>query len=1309
MLFGRKRHEPSVITRADRAREAGQWQLAAGLYRVALDRKPRNPPIWVQYGHALKECGSPAEAEMAYRTAIGYRPKDADAQLQLGHVLKLQGRTAEARDAYRHALALDSSLAEAARELSQLDQSEERMREPRARSSPTAPQSNTLPIAMIPGPAAQNKLKSRKGSVISRADRARDARQWPIAAELYRKALDRNPHNPPIWIQYGHALKESGDLAEAESAYRAAMARDAGAAEPFLQLGHVLKMRGRCEEAQAAYLRAFALQPSMSEPLSELGNLGWPEAQVAELRQIAEFADVATPTEADPVGQADFRWTKQTAVEWNPETWLTPDGFELGFLQGAVRRKFALGASASGAERTLVVGLPSARATALTLPFVAVGPRLVEISLGSIEMAPGLDLRYALHQSIDKPSLAEGVFHLTSKRGEPQKLAFRTDCFVETGARLFLRVWCDAGDRPRQGRMLVRPFSSDHFWCRRQIEIGFDVAAALPDGALLAPTERYNIGVLSQRESAGTLAFLDALRTGYPDDNVEHRTFVGSYEEFVAWASHLHLCVFLDTPETGAFGIDPPDLAAALNAHGICTAHLLERNSRSSSTVRPVRHPSITDLCHYRIDLSSITAESGKQLPLAWHPQGQRLGQRSPGIAGYPSVRELRARFWPAERLPRVAVVSILYNKVDVLETFLAAIYRQNYPGEISVVLLDDASPGDAYPRAESIVRQREAIRPPRISVRLLRNPTNVGNCASRNRGIREVEADIYIVIDADCLINRGFVSAHVRGHLVTAADAVIGPFNIETEDRPGWEMLEELEGEQDRVLAAMNLQDDLQPSGFVNCITRNLSIRESMVRRLGGYDLDLGYSADPESGYGWEDVEFGYRLYAAGGQIHFTPDAFSLHQSHPSAVTEQRQVIGSVKNFNRLIDKHPEMMRITRRWAGATAERIIAWAEKVPIEHPELERLRERFQKSRAEIAPFLETWRTAKRRLRIVSYRWHVPHQYEIYKLPHDFTLLTGTGTGFTDGWEPKQRPLRPNVRFLPAAEFDRRDYDLAILHFDENALSSDLSNGILGEEWGRSFQWFLRHVDLPSIAVCHGTVPFIGQFGANPDAIAEFEPIEEERLRLVEALRDIEVVCNSHQAAQEWQFHRQRVIWHGIDPQEFPPGTHELGVVSHGLDRYRPHYRGLHVLRRVADLLGDDCPIAGHDHDGLKLTSPSHPAYAELSYRRWIDHLRRFKIYLNTTRRSPMPRSRSEAMMCGVIPVSLRNHDVDHFIINGLNGFYGDSPEELADAVRFLLGNETARLAMASAARETAAQTFNHDRFMSDWIVMLKDLGF
>ena len=289
-LFSRKHREPSIITRADRAREAGQWQLAADLYRVALDRNPRNSPIWIQHGHALKECGQHAAAEAAYRTAISYASEDADAHLQLGHVLKLQGKRAEARDAYRRALELNGSLTDAAHELSRLNESDMRS-------------SLELPPGMATSPPrSAARRKFGKGSYLSRADRARDAREWGIAAQLYRRALDRHPNNSPIWVQYGHALKESGDLAEAEGAYRAAITRDPGAAEPYLQLGHVLKMRGRREEAQVAYLQALALQPLISEPLFGLDGVGWPQEQLAELRQIIEPGNVGKPEGAKPVG-----------------------------------------------------------------------------------------------------------------------------------------------------------------------------------------------------------------------------------------------------------------------------------------------------------------------------------------------------------------------------------------------------------------------------------------------------------------------------------------------------------------------------------------------------------------------------------------------------------------------------------------------------------------------------------------------------------------------------------------------------------------------------------------------------------------------------------------------------------------------------------------------------------------------------------------------------------------------------------------------------------------------------------------------
>ena len=134
-------------------------------------------------------------------------------------------------------------------------------------------------------------LTHRKPTVIiPLADRARDAQQWELSAQLYRKALDRNPRNPPIWVQYGHALKESGELrdpdmlVQAEVAYRRALSLDPGVADTYLQLGHVLKLQGKTEEARETYLRALALGSSLESAASELTQFGWSDAHFSELR-----------------------------------------------------------------------------------------------------------------------------------------------------------------------------------------------------------------------------------------------------------------------------------------------------------------------------------------------------------------------------------------------------------------------------------------------------------------------------------------------------------------------------------------------------------------------------------------------------------------------------------------------------------------------------------------------------------------------------------------------------------------------------------------------------------------------------------------------------------------------------------------------------------------------------------------------------------------------------------------------------------------------------------------------------------------
>jgi glycosyltransferase involved in cell wall biosynthesis len=115
---------------------------------------------------------------------------------------------------------------------------------------------------------------------ISQADRARDLRDWVLAGRYYQKALDQKPDNPPIWVQYGHALKESGKLQEAEAAYRRSVELAPDVADTHLQLGHVLKIQGRKIEASAAYLRALVLDPGMDHASFELRNLGWTRGRI---------------------------------------------------------------------------------------------------------------------------------------------------------------------------------------------------------------------------------------------------------------------------------------------------------------------------------------------------------------------------------------------------------------------------------------------------------------------------------------------------------------------------------------------------------------------------------------------------------------------------------------------------------------------------------------------------------------------------------------------------------------------------------------------------------------------------------------------------------------------------------------------------------------------------------------------------------------------------------------------------------------------------------------------------------------------
>src|SRR3954451_21393656 len=69
------KYRSSAKLRADRARDAGEWELAIRYYRDALDLDPDNPELWDGCGHALTKTDKISEAQLAYRRARELAPK----------------------------------------------------------------------------------------------------------------------------------------------------------------------------------------------------------------------------------------------------------------------------------------------------------------------------------------------------------------------------------------------------------------------------------------------------------------------------------------------------------------------------------------------------------------------------------------------------------------------------------------------------------------------------------------------------------------------------------------------------------------------------------------------------------------------------------------------------------------------------------------------------------------------------------------------------------------------------------------------------------------------------------------------------------------------------------------------------------------------------------------------------------------------------------------------------------------------------------------------------------------------------------
>jgi len=112
--------------------------------------------------------------------------------------------------------------------------------------------------------------EGQRRAAITAGDAARNRHAWPEAVAHYSLALAQKPNDAALLVQYGHALKESGRIAEAEGAYRAASIADSADTEGLMQLGHVYRGQQRTAEALDIYAEALRRNPQCNAARNEL-------------------------------------------------------------------------------------------------------------------------------------------------------------------------------------------------------------------------------------------------------------------------------------------------------------------------------------------------------------------------------------------------------------------------------------------------------------------------------------------------------------------------------------------------------------------------------------------------------------------------------------------------------------------------------------------------------------------------------------------------------------------------------------------------------------------------------------------------------------------------------------------------------------------------------------------------------------------------------------------------------------------------------------------------------------------------------
>jgi hypothetical protein len=386
----------------------------------------------------------------------------------------------------------------------------------------------------------------------------------------------------------------------------------------------------------------------------------------------------------------------------------------------------------------------------------------------------------------------------------------------------------------------------------------------------------------------------------------------------------------------------------------------------------------------------------------------------------------------------------------------------------------------------------------------------------------------------------------------------------------------------------------------------------------------------------------------------------------------------------------------------------------------------------------------------IKIFGVGWHIGHQFSLIQIPD--THWTYLINNVRPRWNIDVRPMPDNLNFV--TEYESGKYDLAVLHVDQQCIDPKIGKGKLYRDLNKVI------TDIPKIVINHGT-PYweerwesqgrgcwslpVTYADAKIDEIHKFQKeflinggntIEGGKLINIEGMKKLignnTMVVNSHQAVKDWGW--GTCIIHGLDPNDWWDMPKEpravISLSPGGLDSYY----GRPLLMRTKELLSEKYGLKiVHIGDPREWTIERHPRFKEIGgWGAYRDYLGKSLVYFNSTQQSPMPRSRTEAMLSGCCVLTTPYQGADTFInfdtrkiwenstgitnyieeidkilnLDGINGIIiPNNPEPIIALINHLIYNRfKTAVKIGQEGKKTAIRLFKKDRYEQEWVELI-----